>query len=389
MSLPQPTSQNKLPIDAIRVGKRYRHDLGDLTDLATSIEQIGLLHPIVVNESHDLIAGARRLAACRSLGWQEVPVNVLPLKKIVRGEYAENAYRLDLPPSDTVAIWRAVLPLEQDAARKRQEVTRVKPGENVALQGVEKFSTPTGRAKDQVANLAGVSRWTLEKATAIVEAAEKDPERYAPLVERMDTTGKVDAVFRELHRRERETALIERGDQPLPDGPFDLILADPPWRYEQSQSDGRRVEEHYPTMTLDAIKAMPVSRLAAPDSILYLWGTSPKLTEALEVMSAWGYTYRTCMVWVKQRIGCGFYCRQQHELLLIGVRGTPVLPDASKLPSSVMQAPRREHSEKPVEVYEMLERLYPGRQKCELFARSVRPGWVAWGNDARLQNETG
>ena len=166
----------------------------------------------------------------------------------------------------------------------------------------------------------------------------------------------------------------------LPVGEFSVVYCDPPWRYEHNQSPkSRAVELNYPTMELDAIKELKPP--AADNSILFMWATSPKLSEALEVVSAWNFDYRTNMVWVKDRIGMGYYCRSQHELLLIAKRGNFPTPSESDLPPSVLNAPRGQHSEKPEEFYGVIERLYPGYERVELFARSTREGWQSWGNE--------
>jgi N6-adenosine-specific RNA methylase IME4 len=167
---------------------------------------------------------------------------------------------------------------------------------------------------------------------------------------------------------------------PLPDGVYDLLYVDPPWRYDFAESpDRREVENHYPTMDLDEIKALELP--AADDAILFMWTTSPKLAEAFEVLEAWEFEYRTCMVWVKDRIGMGYYARQRHELLLIAKRGSLPVPDEANRPDSVIEAPRGVHSAKPEQVYELLEAMYPDASRVEMFARSLRPGWESWGNE--------
>lgn len=107
-----------------------------------------------------------------------------------------------------------------------------------------------------------------------------------------------------------------------------------------------------------------------------------KLTEALQVMDAWGFDYRTCMVWVKDRIGMGYYARQRHEILLIGRRGNLPVPEPADRPDSVIEAPLGRHSEKPSIVAETIVRMYPHLPRVELFARQARLGWDAWGNEA-------
>jgi N6-adenosine-specific RNA methylase IME4 len=117
--------------------------------------------------------------------------------------------------------------------------------------------------------------------------------------------------------------------------------------------------------------------------MLYVWATAPKLAECMQVIEAWGFEYRTCLVWDKEVIGMGFYARNQHELLLVCKRGNIPAPFPGTQPSSVYRERRTEHSTKPVFYYEMIEQAYPGLPKIELFSRSPRRGWTAWGNEAQ------
>jgi N6-adenosine-specific RNA methylase IME4 len=159
-----------------------------------------------------------------------------------------------------------------------------------------------------------------------------------------------------------------------------VVYADPPWRYDHNEASSRDIENQYTTMTTAAISALEVP--AGDDSVLFMWATNPKLTEALDVMNAWGFSYRTNMVWVKDRIGMGYYARSQHELLLIGKRGNLPMPDPSSRPASAVTAPRGEHSRKPEVFYELIETMYDGLPLAEMFARQARPGWTAWGYQA-------
>lgn len=193
--------------------------------------------------------------------------------------------------------------------------------------------------------------------------------------------------FKKHLRDIRHTVRTEQQD--FPEGTYGLIYADPPWQYEHVKTENRAVENQYPTMTLEEIRDLSdprgrgVADLCAPAAILYLWATSPKLEEAISVMAAWGFEYRSNMVWVKDLQGMGYWARQRHELLLIGTRGEAIPPNESLRPDSVIQEPVGAHSEKPAYVYDMLETLYSGMPKIELFARSAaRPGWDVWGNQA-------
>lgn len=169
-------------------------------------------------------------------------------------------------------------------------------------------------------------------------------------------------------------------------GKFVVLYADPPWRYENPPMGGsnRSIENQYPTMELEQICELPVADLAHENSVLFLWATSPKLYECMKVLDAWGFTYRTDMVWVKDKIGMGYHVRGKHESLLIAKKGELPPPAAEDRPDSVVEAPRLEHSAKPPEFYEIIDRMYPGVRKIELFGRAPekRKLWAAWGNQA-------
>jgi N6-adenosine-specific RNA methylase IME4 len=165
--------------------------------------------------------------------------------------------------------------------------------------------------------------------------------------------------------------------------PAPILYADPPWRYEHVKTESRAIENQYPTLSLEEICALPVAAAATSDAVLFLWATSPKLAEAFQALDAWGFTYRTCMVWAKNKIGMGYYARQQHELLLIATKGEPPVPLPENRPSSVVHAERGEHSKKPEIFYDLIERMYPEFEKNELFLRGpARKGWRGWGNQA-------
>lgn len=168
---------------------------------------------------------------------------------------------------------------------------------------------------------------------------------------------------------------------PMVGGTYSVILADPPWQYSFGKTSRGSIEAHYSTMTLDNIKALPIP--AANDSVLYLWATAPYLPAALEVMAAWGFTYKSCMVWDKAVLGIGYWARGQHELLLIGTRGKVKPPTPDKRVSSVYREKRTVHSKKPDYFNALLEEQHPGGRFLELFARRKYSDlWTVWGNEA-------
>jgi N6-adenosine-specific RNA methylase IME4 len=148
-------------------------------------------------------------------------------------------------------------------------------------------------------------------------------------------------------------------------GKFVVLYADPPWQYENPPMGGtnRSIENHYPTMTLEEICAMPVGEIAHENAVLFMWATSPKLAECMQVLTAWGFTHRTTMAWVKDKIGMGYHVRERHEIVLIAKRGELPPPDEANRPDSVFEAPRLEHSAKPPITYDLIDRMYPGIRK--------------------------
>lgn len=189
----------------------------------------------------------------------------------------------------------------------------------------------------------------------------------------------------QVKRDERIAEIVAQGTTELNEAPalFNVVYADPPWRYEHSISDSRAIENQYPTMLLEEICALPVASIITNPAILFLWATSPKLDEAMTVLKAWGFIYKTCMVWDKERIGMGYYARQQHELLLIGTCGDMPTPPPSERPASVIRERRSEtHSQKPTLFRDLITRMYPDFHKVELFAREETEGWYGWGYES-------
>jgi len=193
------------------------------------------------------------------------------------------------------------------------------------------------------------------------------------------------ASVQDLRAEKRRRSYLCGPTPELPPGKHNLIYADPPWRYEHCKTDSRKIENQYPTMELEAICELDIEQCAADDCVLFLWVTSPKLSEAMQVVDSWGFSYRTCMVWRKDQIGMGYYARQQHELLLICARGEPGVPEPGVRPCSVIDAPREQHSKKPDVFYDIIETMYPNATKVELFARQPHKGWNSWGNEAETE----
>jgi N6-adenosine-specific RNA methylase IME4 len=353
----------QVPISKIVVGERHRRQLGNIDALAANIGELGLLHPDVVRRDGLLVAGERRLEACKRLGWRSIPATVVDLKEIVKGEFAENAMRKDFLPSEVEAIRRALEPYEKAAAQRRMRMGRAPSGK--FPEGL------TGQTRDKVGAFAGMSGRTVEKVTAIVKAAEQNPRKFGTLVEEMDRTGRVDGVYRKLRQAQDESHRL--AIQPV-EGKFRTIVLDPPYSYRQSLAG--RARPDYAVMSQKQLLALPVADWAESEAHIYVWAPNNCLPEALELMVAWGFSFTTVLTWIKPRFGLGSYFRASTEQCLFGVRGR-LMTRARNIPTH-FEARAGRHSDKPDEFFRLVERAsYPGY--LEVFARKRRKNWSAWG----------
>lgn len=177
---------------------------------------------------------------------------------------------------------------------------------------------------------------------------------------------------------------------------YSIIYADPPWQFKtySDKGKGRCADCHYPTMNKDEIQSLPIQNIAAKDSVLFLWVTAPCLIEGIELISAWGFTYKTvAFTWIKQNKkadsifkGMGYYTRSNAEYCLLATRGR-VLDRKSRSVSSVVITHIEEHSRKPNEVRNRIVQLFGDLPKIELFARQTVGGWDCWGNETNKFNK--
>jgi len=359
----------------------------DYAALKADIDERGLMVPIEVDEDGNILDGHHRQKICNELGIlcsktirygldeagkrtharrlniARRHLNSEQKRELIADELRDDAGRSNLAISNalgvddkTVAVVRQEL--ERVSEIPKQETRKGKDGKNYKAK---KPARPTGYLliDDSDEGIKAVKARVKDvRATEQAESREKRIEHIA-----------------EISKGNTELGTTSR---------YPVIYADPPWRYENPPMGGtnRSIENHYPTMSLDEICAMPVTDLATDDAILYLWATAPKLAECMKVIEAWGFEYRTNMVWDKMKIGMGYHARNQHELLLIAKRGQIPPPKAGEQPASVIRIPRGKHSAKPVEFYEIIEKAYPELLKIELFCRSPREGWAVWGNQS-------
>jgi N6-adenosine-specific RNA methylase IME4 len=363
-----------IPVDDIEVGKRHRHDMGDIDTLAQNIVELGLLHPIVVTPPRDgrwqLIAGARRLLAYRKLGRERIPATVLDLDQIVRGEYAENFFRKAFTPSEFAEIADALEPTERQAAKERQkEAGHTKAPGN--------FPEARGAALDHVARTIGKDRKTIAKAREVRDAAEADPVRFGKLAADMDRTGHVEGPYKRL-KVARQAETICAAPPPYPShGPYRVIVADPPWPFEVDEADLSHRTTHPSRMFIDAIcsEAPKVQAIAHDDCMLWLWTTNFHMRYAYAVLGAWGFQERTILTWVKNGTADGEFLREQTEHCILAVRGCPTVELSDQTTVLYADQPRRWSGSRPDAFYALVESLCPAPRYTELFSHLVRENW--------------
>lgn len=215
---------------------------------------------------------------------------------------------------------------------------------------------------------------------------EPDQEKIAELLGEAEKRGWSVVELREKVRAHKEWQRqhIAAANEPEK---YAVLYADPPWQYNSGDQHSTEEQEtvlgdHYPSMALSDLCALPQAKLAATDCVLFLWCTSPTLEEAFAVLKAWGFSYKASMVWDKVAHNVGHYVSVRHELLLIATKGQP--PKVPKLVDSVYVEERGEHSRKPAYFRDLIDELYPEGKRLELFCRgAAKDGWDAWGNEAQ------
>lgn len=188
------------------------------------------------------------------------------------------------------------------------------------------------------------------------------------------------------------TTVLHQFNDLRPFGGFNLIMADPPWRYDMRSEKGEAKSPmaHYDCLSIEDIAQLPVSALAAPNCLLWLWGLNTMLPQALAVIEAWGFEYKTAGHWVKTTVngklnfGTGYILRGAGEPFLIGTRGSP---KTAKNVRSVVMGRIREHSRKPEEAFAEAEKLMPSARRIEVFSRQRRAGWSNWGHESEKLEE--
>lgn len=364
----------------------YRDVLPPLTTeekemLRKSIEREGIRVPCFATEDGRIIDGHNRLEIR-----PDAPVQTIPGSSDWSDEeclawvYRSNTERRNLSPDQKHDIRKK----QQDAARKLYATgkwTQEKLAElfGVAQQRISDWLLhDTGSGSTQHSRVK-IPNGQIPIITARLEAGESQNQIAADYGVNRSTICRIAA---RATKQVKAAEPLETCDVPdlwelVNDGiTFGTIYADPPWQYG-NQGTRAATDNHYPTMTMDELIALPVGRLAAMPSHLHLWVTSSFLPEGLRLMKEWGFEYKTNFVWKKPQIGLGNYFRMNHEQMLVGVRGS--LTFAEHDIPSCQEWDRGRHSAKPDDVRDMVARVSPG-PRLEMFARTSRNDWMTWGN---------
>ncbi len=228
----------------------------------------------------------------------------------------------------------------------------------------------------------GISKMQSSRWQAIASVPEPVFEQHLATVKAAAQELTSAGVFRVSKDLDRTAMHAAKHAAPPPVGKYSVIYADPPWSYENSGFD-QSAAAHYPTMAIEELCAMPVADLADEPCALYMWATVPLLPDALRVLEAWGFEYKSHRVWIKNRApGMGWWMQTYHELLLIGTRNGNAHP--SERLSSIVEAPVGKHSRKPDVFRTDIEKCHEGA-RIELFARETFEGWEAWGNEPDVE----
>lgn len=368
---PDPLTQLRSPKDLrlhVQAGLVPSMCAAETGALRVDVARRGIVTPLAITKDGVVLDGRHRLQIALELELESVPARLVAPDDEVDFMLSAALQRRQLTPSQRAAL---VLILTDYLARKAAAVAR----KNINLRkgdvDVARVPHRHGRTRDHAANLAGVSPRLVQNA---IRVQQSDPDLFEQV-----TTGQL-PLRQAVQRLTRQARFSRIGPSPaLPTNLFDLIYADPPWRMGSQGSSGSP-EQHYPTMPTAEIAALTIP--ASDHAVLLMWAVTSLMPDALQVIEAWGFTYKSGFVWVKPSIGPGNYVRNRHELLLIATRGNYPTPLPKHRPDSVVEAARGRHSEKPKCFYKLLEQMWPNATRLELFARGKpRPGWTAWGNE--------
>lgn len=378
--------------------------------LVDDIKTNGLRDPIVrfrENGKQWILDGRNRLRACRDAGVKPQFDDYVG-KDPIAYAMSKNVHRRHLNETQRAFVGAELVPLYEQQAKERMLAGKKTPASIEA-------KVETGKAAEQAARAVNVGRASVERALLVNRDAA--PEVVAAARERGELAVSAAAELAKLPKQKQKAVLakaqkksggmragsirawakqeqkaivaekINAEPQPMPEGPFRVIVSDPPWDYTKRAGDAtHRSDLPYPSMSTDAICALDVGKLAHEEGcVLWLWTTNAFMRDAFRVLDAWGFQEKTILTWVKPRFVNGDWLRGQTEHCILAVRGKPPFGPLTN-ETTVLHGDLREHSRKPDEFYALVEKLCPG-SKVEMFCRQPREGWAKWGAETEKFND--
>jgi len=263
-------------------------------------------------------------------------------------------------------------------------------GKRYNAEKQDKYSHPKSgdqfdhrKTSEKLSEQYGVSAPTIRRDGNFAIAAEKASELEDVPVMQL-TKEQILQVAREINREKQSSRRKNQiAETPtIPDGKYNVIYADPPWKYTFGFDIHGAADRHYKTLSPQEIADLPVQSLFEDNAVLFMWATSPKLEDAFTVINGWGFEYKTSFIWDKVKHNMGHYNSVRHEFLLICTKGSFPKQSDTLIDSVVSIERSDEHSEKPEEFRKIIEDMYPLSKKIELFSRKKDiPGWKTWGNE--------
>ncbi|TDQ75492.1 Spo0J and IME4 domain-containing protein [Paraburkholderia silvatlantica] len=362
----------------------------EFAELKADIEKNGQQMEILVYRNK-IVDGRQRLRACHELGiepaYKDVGKLDVPTQAFI---VSQNLHRRHLSGSQRSMIAAKLSNTKKGANQHTAEAVSQKQAAEackVSVDSVQRAAKVLESGHEGLIQSVESGKLDVSNAAAMITLSRDElDEQVKRSAKEMIARAKKEREEARNELRKRKLEQIEetrKNSQPFDHsvGPFNVIYADPPWDYIPE------VQLGYPTMKLDAIcDLLRGSKAVSSDAVLFLWIPASLIVEGLKVIKAWGFRYITHAIWHKGESGMGSYFRMTHEVLMFATRGSTVIPEVptEARPGSVFTYKRGMHSQKPEELYGVIERMYPELPKMELFRRGVsRDGWYAWGNEVQ------
>ena len=407
-----------MPIDSITIGNRFRKDLGDLSRLMESIKEVGILHAIVVTSDGKLVSGQRRLEACKRLGYIEIPVRIVNIENLIQAEHDENEIRMNFSPAEALEISEMLKPIEAEKARERKRKA-AQMGGKTAGRGRRKQQdggnlppSSKGKTRDKVAAATGHSATSLRKVKEIKEAALKDPSRYMRLFDKMEETRRIDSVYLELKRLQREDSATEEEQAPQAQNKApkkgDAVAKQPPSPPDESEEGLSEMDEDehehpakrklkfsdaptpakselivvntpwetgklFSAKSIEDLCHLPIPAMAADNCILWLAAPISHIADAYTVLARWGFVPKDILAVITREPGEWLMNKREH--FIMAVKGNPEINKEKQSPANV---PMRTDEMPEEAVLRAVQQYFTGKSRIEVFPESEHEGWLPW-----------